>query len=229
MDALAKLLLYLHIGSGFTALVAGVWALSVKPGGNIHRLAGQTFFYAMVSIVVTALVISIIRPNPFLFAVGLFSFFLASTGYRALYTKRLHSGQQLGIVDWMLLACGVVGGLSLVGMGARGLLQNHSFSIVPLTFGTLMLLMTVSDVRRFRQPSPYKLQWLRIHIGRMMGAFIASLTAFSAVNFHFMPIVARWLWPTVLGGVVIAVFMRRYAPGPKAAATREPILRQPAE
>jgi hypothetical protein len=33
----------------------------------------------------------------------------------------------------------------------------------------------------------------------MLGAYIATLTAFSAVNMTFLPPVVRWLWPTIIG------------------------------
>jgi len=32
---------------------------------------------------------------------------------------------------------------------------------------------------------------------------IAAVTAFSAVNLHFIPLVARWAWPTVIGTLLI--------------------------
>lgn len=44
-----------------------------------------------------------------------------------------------------------------------------------------------------------------------MGAgYIATVTAFSTVNFLFLPLVARWLWPTVVGLPAIAHAIRRY-------------------
>jgi hypothetical protein len=44
----------------------------------------------------------------------------------------------------------------------------------------------------------------------MMAAYIATVTAFSAVNFHFLPPVARWLWPSVVGTLGILVWVRYY-------------------
>jgi hypothetical protein len=45
----------------------------------------------------------------------------------------------------------------------------------------------------------------------MLAAYIATVTAFSAVNFTFLhPIWVRWLWPTVAGTVLITYYTTRY-------------------
>jgi hypothetical protein len=38
----------------------------------------------------------------------------------------------------------------------------------------------------------------------------ADLTAFSAVNFTVLPTTARWLWPTLIGAPLIAVWITYY-------------------
>ena len=46
----------------------------------------------------------------------------------------------------------------------------------------------------------------------MIGAYIAALSAFSAVNFNFpwMPKVVQWLWPTLIGSPLLAYWIRKY-------------------
>jgi hypothetical protein len=45
----------------------------------------------------------------------------------------------------------------------------------------------------------------------MLAAYIATVSAFSAVNFHFInPVWLRWLWPTVVGSLVITFYTARY-------------------
>jgi hypothetical protein len=46
----------------------------------------------------------------------------------------------------------------------------------------------------------------------MGGAYIAAVSAFSAVNFASLPGVARWLWPTLVGTPVLVYLARRYRP-----------------
>jgi hypothetical protein len=45
---------------------------------------------------------------------------------------------------------------------------------------------------------------------RMLAAYIGTVTAFSVVNFQFLPPVARWLWATVAGTVGIVIWTRCY-------------------
>jgi hypothetical protein len=59
----------------------------------------------------------------------------------------------------------------------------------------------------------------------MLGSYVAAVTAFSVVNFTFLPTTLRWLWPTALGTPLIALwityykrrFRRRRAPEAAAA------------
>ena len=56
----------------------------------------------------------------------------------------------------------------------------------------------------------------------MLGSYIAAVTAFSVVNFDFLPTVARWLWPSVVGTPLIALWIvyykLKFARRPKASA-----------
>jgi hypothetical protein len=47
-------------------------------------------------------------------------------------------------------------------------------------------------------------------MGNMLGAYIATVSAFSVVNFGFLPPLARWLWPTVVGVPLIVAWTRSY-------------------
>jgi hypothetical protein len=49
-----------------------------------------------------------------------------------------------------------------------------------------------------------------MHLRRMLAAYIATVSAFSVVNFSFLPPVVRWLWPTVIGTAGIALWKRYY-------------------
>jgi uncharacterized membrane protein YjjB (DUF3815 family) len=44
----------------------------------------------------------------------------------------------------------------------------------------------------------------------MLAAYIATVTAFSVVNFKFLPPIARWLWATVVGTMGIIIWTRYY-------------------
>jgi hypothetical protein len=44
----------------------------------------------------------------------------------------------------------------------------------------------------------------------MLAAYVATLSAFSVVNLTFLPTVARWLWPTIVGTTGIVLWSRHY-------------------
>ena len=44
----------------------------------------------------------------------------------------------------------------------------------------------------------------------MLGSYLAAVTAFSVVNFTFMPTTLRWLWPTLLGTPLIVLWVAYY-------------------
>ena len=44
-------------------------------------------------------------------------------------------------------------------------------------------------------------------MANMIGSYIAAVTAFSVVNFHALPTTIRWLWPTIIGTPLIAIWI----------------------
>src|SRR5258707_161013 len=44
----------------------------------------------------------------------------------------------------------------------------------------------------------------------LLGSYIAAVSAFSVVNFTFLPTTVRWLWPTALGVPLITAWITYY-------------------
>ena len=44
----------------------------------------------------------------------------------------------------------------------------------------------------------------------MLASYLAAVTAFSVVNFVFLPTTMRWLWPTLLGSPLITLWVTYY-------------------
>lgn len=44
----------------------------------------------------------------------------------------------------------------------------------------------------------------------MLGSYLAAVSAFSVVNFTFLPTTVRWLWPTLLGTPLIVLWITSY-------------------
>ena len=188
-------ILFLHILAGVAALAAAGIAVGSAKGGRLHRRSGNIYTLAMAFVGVSALVLAVVHPNPFLFAVGVFSLYLVFTGWRA---AKLRDGRPRSLDH----AGGVVMALSGLGMlvwGVQGLLAGSGAQpVIQVAFGSIGLTLALSDWRDWaRGPVTGKARIAR-HLGRMLGGTIATITAAGVVNLGFLPDLVVWLGPTVL-------------------------------
>ncbi len=207
MNGIFKAVLIIHVLFGGIALFVAPAAMMTGKGGLWHRRWGKIFFWASTGVASTAVVLSLIRSGLFFLLVALFSFYLAFTGYRVLYRKT--SQQRASQGDWIAVSAMLVGSIALLAFGAY-LMLTSSFGMVALVFGAIGLLFAIRDIREFRHHPADKMAWWYSHMTRMMAAYIATVTAFSVVNFKFLPPVPRWLWATVVGTVGIVIWTRYY-------------------
>ncbi|MEN3369156.1 MAG: hypothetical protein V7609_1299 [Verrucomicrobiota bacterium] len=207
MIGIFKAVLIIHILFGSVALFVAPAAMLTRKGGLWHRRWGKMFFWAITGVAITAVLLSLIRSGLFFLLVALFSFYLALTGYRVLYRKTPQ--QRPAKVDWAAVFTMLLGSLALVAYGIY-LMLTSSFGIVAMVFGVIGLLLALSDLRDFRHHPADKMAWWYSHMARMLAAYIAAVTAFSVVNFKFLPPLPRWLWATVAGTVGIVIWRRYY-------------------
>lgn len=206
-------LLSLHAFAGFFAFIVAPLAMMARKGGDWHRRWGKAFFYAMAVVVVTAIVAGIMRPNKLMVLVALFSFQLVASGYRALYLKRLHEGQRPSGWDRAIMGTGILvnGGLFMWGIIHLMLGHVKTGPIIFSSFGAIGLLLVWRDYGRFYKTSHDKREWLYAHMVGFLGGYIATVSAFSAVNLGMIkPAWLQWLWPTVLGAPLIALWVGYY-------------------
>jgi fluoride ion exporter CrcB/FEX len=209
-------LLYLHAFAGTLALVIAPLAMLASKGSDAHRRWGKVFFYAMSVVVVTAIIAGIVRPNILMALVALFSFHMLASGYRALYLKRLHEGQRMQRWDFILQGSAAVinGALFLWGLINLTMGRRDSASIIFFVFGSVGLFMVWRNVHQFYKRSVDKREWLYMHMTGFLGGYIATVSAFSAVNLHMIqPTWLQWLWPTIIGSPLIAYWISYYRKG----------------
>ncbi len=220
METLTTLLLILHIAAGFTALLTGMVALATQKGGKNHKIAGLIFFWAMSGILVTALLLATLRPNVFLFLVGVFSFYMAFTGYRIMHIGKTAKGQTPALADMLVSGSTLVAGLFMLFCGFVNL-TTFAYTLQPLfiIFGCVTIGFSFSDLLRYHRGMAHKNAWLILHIGRMCGAFIATVTAFLVVNVTFLPALVVWIGPGIIGSVFITLQIRKYKAKWHKAAT----------
>ncbi len=202
MDTTYTLILYIHIASGLAGLLSGLLNLLRKKGDTIHKKAGILFVYAMLSAGFSSLILSVYISSFFLFITGVFTIYLIGTGRRYLYLRMLHKGQKPKTIDWLLTISMLITGLFFAGMGIGRLIGKDMMGLTLLVFGFIGLMGVYADYRSYTGREEEPNFWLLAHLQRMIGAFIAALTAFLVVNAHYIPLalpgVVYWLLPTAV-------------------------------
>jgi uncharacterized membrane protein len=204
-----KVLALLHVAAGFTALVVAPIAMVSAKGGTTHRRWGKVYYRAMVVVAVTAVVLGVARPNLFLTLLAVFSFYTAFSGYRALRRKRFEGRRD--VVGWgmALLTLVTSGAMVVLGLVAPSEAWRQ-IGVVAVVLGSLGIMLAGRDVAAMSRPPADPMGWWYAHMTRMLGSYIAAVTAFSVVNFAVLPLTARWLWPTVIGTPLIVLWTTYY-------------------
>ncbi|GAB3689240.1 DUF2306 domain-containing protein [Salinarchaeum chitinilyticum] len=210
MPTLDAWVLGVHIAAGAVAVLAGVGALVTTKGGLRHRRAGRIFVWAMAVVVGTVFVLTLRDATSFRIAlslVAIFSGYLAFSGYRVLARKRpVATAQPL---DWAVVGTVIVACLALGTWGVTLAADGQSFGIVMVVFGGIGAAFGTLEIREFRSDGVG--EWRVAHLQRMIAAFVATVSAVSAVNLTPLLGVVAWLWPTVVGTPLIYYWSREYS------------------
>ena len=194
MDTFATYLIYIHATFGGIAFIAGFIAIITKKGGNYHKKSGIIFYYTMLFSALSALVIAVLpkHESPFLFTIGLFSSYFIITGYRALRFKKPNPSL---LMDKIIASVMIITGIVMI---TYPLIYTGKLNIVLAIFGTVGIILATRDFMLFKNAKKLRKGWLKLHIGKMLGGYIAAVTAFVVVN-QFIPGIAGWLTPSVFG------------------------------
>ncbi|MGB3467618.1 MAG: hypothetical protein WBA74_20190 [Cyclobacteriaceae bacterium] len=223
MEKFSNILIVLHVIAGFTAFFLGPVAIFTNKFGKSHKIAGRIFSIAMTIVFVTAVIVSIYKQNTFLFMVAMFSFYSVVSGVRILKVKSLGKQKSARWYDWTIHGIFLITCLSFM-IFAIYLVNSHGF--IPLAIlsglfsigGMASIYTNLKPFLRNIQPKNF---WLDYHRGNMIGAYIATVTAFSAVQMDFMPFLLQWTWPTLVILPASAWFNRKYRSAKKESVLTE--------
>lgn len=210
MESVAAVLLVLHVGAGMVALFVAPGAMLARKGALWHRRWGRVFFWAMAAVAATALPLTLINPSLFLALIAVFSFYMAFSGYRVTRRKRPDLGERATRLDWMMVILTLVVSLALFSYGLRNFAMGDGAGAAAVVFGLLGAILAARDLRAFIHPPSGRYAWWFFHMGNMLGAYIATVSAFSVTNFDFLPPVVRWMWPTAIGVPAIFFWIGSY-------------------
>jgi hypothetical protein len=211
MKQYLEIFTFTHIIFGSIALISGVLAIIFKKGRKGHNASGKIYYWSMIGIGITAFGISIPKGNLFLLMVGGFSTYMTLTGYRFLQFRR-NPKLKFGTWDYLFIAIGFL----TVLIPSIYLIQldwEKVGGILPvfLVFSTILLTMLAGDLIHSKKLQSYPKGWfLNRHITRMIGAFIATVTAFLVQNWQTDPVYIAWLLPTVILVPLIFYFTKKF-------------------
>lgn len=191
-----------HITAGFIALIAGSFILVTKKGTNLHVKTGLLFYPSMLVIGFSALLLSGLKLDVFLFCIGIFSLFQTYFGKRSISNRTLVPN----FLDVFV---------TLIALG-NGIVMVISGNMVLIVFGAIQLQLCFTEFYIFyrikKKIQLPKNAWLRQHIGMMMGSYIATFTAFLVVNVdNFEPNWLIWLAPTFVFVPLMFFWSKKFA------------------
>ena len=192
-----KTLIYIHAFFGGLGLIAGIISIFGKKGGVNHKMTGKIFSYSMLTSSLISLVIANMpsHENLFLFLIGIFTIYMILAGNRALTLKRKTKANR---TDRLISGTMLATSIGMLAIGLLGVIQRVDNSILYIFFGCFGAFMTVRDFLTFKTLKEKKNAWLISHVGRMVGALIASITAFLVAGLSIVT-VSVWILPTILG------------------------------
>src|SRR5207244_11968839 len=94
--------------------------------------------------------------------------------------------------------------------------------VVAFVLGTIGAIVAGRHAWHFARPSADARAFMLDHMIGMLSSYIATVTAFSVVNFTFLPPVARWLWPTLVGTPLVTIWVSYYKAGSNGLRPRRP-------
>mgnify|MGYP004000103773 FL=1 len=199
------ILLSIHILAGTIALLCAALAVSSEKGKKFHVLSGRTYFWCMVGIFLTAIPMSIINSNTFLFLIAIFSFYLAFAGMRFAKNRK-------GIattIDWIAVSLMILSGLGMWALAITYFINNNSQSITLLVFGFIALALGYGDYRSHKNKAATGKERIAKHLTNMMAGTIAVITAVLVVNVNIEPIWIWWILPTVVITPIISYWNKK--------------------
>ncbi len=205
-----NIFLTIHIIGGTFGLLAGTYISIAKKGDKWHKLVGKIFAISMLGAGFCSFVLATLHRNDFLFVVGVFTIYMVSTGWRYLYLKDIANGQKPLPIDWIIMGFMALGALVFAYMGIQLALEKAPFALVFLFFTQRSVSFIIKDFKIYRGQIDTKNYWLTNHFQRMMGAYIASLTAFLVVNAPVQTSIIPWLLPAAILTPLVIKWSKKY-------------------
>ena len=145
--------------------------------------------------------------NNFLFLIGIFTIYMVLAGNRALTFKSAKK-TEANLIDKLVSGIMAASALVMIGFGFNGIVNGYSHSILFIFFGVIGMFLPYGDYKLFKNTLENRKLWLINHLSRMLGALIASITAFIVAGMKYDTLWA-WMIPSILGTVYITYWIKK--------------------
>lgn len=144
----------------------------------------------------------------FLFLIGVFTIYMILAGNRALTLKsaiKTKADWKDKSITYSMIFCVMV----MLVLAVKAFYKGEGIAILYVFFSVFGSLMTYRDLKAFQKFYSDRRVAIISHIGRMVGAYIASITAFIVAGLQVSNLIV-WLMPTLLGTVYIYVHLLKF-------------------
>ncbi len=214
MEQIIIIAIYVHAFFGGIGLLAGTVSFAVKKGGQVHTLAGKWFSVGMIISSLISMPIACMpgHENTFLFLIAIFTIYMVLAGNRALSFKPRLRKQRADLMDKLISGCMLIFSMIMIGFGIYELIKGENQALLFAFFGAIGLFLSWRDFVFYRQPHQVRSGWLINHVGRIVGAYIASITAFIVTGLK-LGTLFFWIAPSILGTLAIVYWVRKIKKG----------------
>ena len=212
---LYSILLSCHVISGFFSLLLGIFAIATEKGSKYHRISGKLFVLSMVFVALSAIIMTNLKPNQFLFSIAVFTLFLVFAGVKSITYYRSQSGFSPSYKEKVPFYFFAVFSLYMIGVPIVKMISKQAMFIsVSFIFGLILLINAINIIIKLENAARFgtqKKRWLLLHIGNISGAYISTVTAFLVTNIQIAQWWIIWLAPTLIGFIFIAMATRKWS------------------
>ena len=201
-------LIVIHFVSGAIGLLSGFVVIALTKGNKTHKRIGQVYFYSMLLLGVSGVIVAATRSIPLSLLNGLVICYFVLT---SLQTIRF-SNDTLNIYDKILtglawiIVLGFGAAIMQVTASPTGKLGGFGLSEY-IAFGTVMLLSAVSDIRYLLTNGLSKSQRLVRHIWRMFFPLFMSTAAFFLGQAKLFPAALQKIELLIAPVIIVMVAM----------------------
>ena len=205
MEQVIKIFIYIHAFFGGIALLSGLASILFVKGSPKHKKTGKVFSYGMVISSLISLPICWLpnHENNFLFLIGIFTIYLVISGNRILLFKKK---KEANFKDKFISSVMITASVLMLLFGTYFLINNNSGGILYLFFGTTAFFISIRDFKFYKNIDKTKI--LPFHIGKMSGAYIASITAFLVAALKLEGLI-YWILPSIIGTTFILYWIKK--------------------